>query len=253
MTKNVLKPDNIVASSHVGLIRERNEDSYAYCCMPQGPNAFIAVADGIGGHEGGDLASRTCVKELLLNWRRAGLDSSRSVPKVTKFLKRGIYEANERIYKFNSDSESLHPMGTTLVAGVFVRGSLVVAHSGDSRCYRLRGGVLEQLTEDHSFVSQLVKEKVILPEEAKFHPFSHIISQSVGPTPEIEPEINVFGRNPEDRFLFCTDGLTGHLDDVEIEMEMQNAETPAEAVKKLLYGTLRSGGEDNITILCVFT
>jgi protein phosphatase len=143
-------------------------------------------------------------------------------------------------------------MGTTLVAGVFMPDKLVVVHAGDSRCYRLRGQTLEPLTEDHSIVAELVKRGVIRAEDAQEHPFSHIISRSVGPCPELEVEIRIFEIGKEDRFLFCTDGLNNHVKDPVIREMLENSENADDAVKRLLYASLKGGGEDNITVASVF-
>jgi serine/threonine protein phosphatase PrpC len=136
---------------------------------------------------------------------------------------------------------------------VFYPGGLAIAHAGDSRCYRLRNGIMEQLTADHSYVADLVRNKLISIEEARNHPFAHIISRSIGPIEDVDLEIKTYERRERDRYLFCSDGLTVHLEDIEIETILYDASNPYDAAKNLLYTALRSGGEDNITVLCVFT
>lgn len=245
-------PIDIVADSHVGLIRECNEDSYAYCVDSQFQNAMVAVADGIGGHEGGDIASSLCLQTLASGWRNSNYASTKSASKIKKFLESQVIRANQLIFDLNQSYNVQHPMGTTVVAGVFYPGFLTIAHAGDSRCYRLRNGVLSQLTEDHSYVAELVRNNLISLEEARVHPFSHIISKSVGPVMNVEVELNTFERKKGDRYIFCSDGLTGHLADIEIETILYDAQNPYEAVRQLLYASLRGGGEDNITVLCVY-
>lgn len=247
-----ISPLDIVADSHVGLVRESNEDSYAYCVKDENQNAFVAVADGIGGHEGGEIASSLCMQTLAAEWRNRKLSNSKSTGKIKKFLESQIHSANKLIYDLNQAYNVQHPMGTTVVAGIFHPKLITVAHAGDSRCYRLRNRILSQLTEDHSYVAELVRNNLISLEEAKNHPFSHIISKSVGPVQSLEVELNTFERNPGDRYLFCSDGMTAHLEDIEIETILYDAETPYEAVRELLYASLRGGGEDNITVLCVY-
>ena len=248
-----IAPIDIVADSHIGLIRECNEDSYAYCVNDEDKNAMVAVADGIGGHEGGDIASSLCLQTIAADWRLNKYASTKSPNKIKNFLETQIIAANKRIYDLNQSFNVQHPMGTTIVSGVFYPGYLTTAHAGDSRCYRLRNGVLSQLTEDHSYVAELVRNNLISLEEARVHPFSHIISKSVGPVMELEVELNTYERKPGDRYIFCSDGLTGHLEDIEIETILYDSTNPYEAVRELLYASLRGGGEDNITVLCVYT
>lgn len=248
-----ISPIDIVADSHVGLIRECNEDSYAYCVDSHNQNAFVAVADGIGGHEGGDIASSLCLQTLAAEWRNNNYGNTKSARKIKHFLNSQLLRANQRIFDLNQSYNVQHPMGTTIVAGVFYPGFVTLAHAGDSRCYRLRNGVLNQLTEDHSYVAELVRNNLISLEEARVHPFSHIISKSVGPILNLEVELNTFERKKGDRYILCSDGLTGHLSDIEIETILYDAQNPYEAVRQLLYASLRGGGEDNITVLCVFS
>lgn len=246
-------PFNVVAGSHIGLVRDCNEDSYAYYVNKEHLNTFVAVADGIGGHTRGDIASKLCIRRMLILWKKCRLWNVSSEPKLKRFLENEISNSNTMIYKLNRQTNTCHPMGTTIVAGVFMPHLLIVAHAGDSRCYRLRNRIIKPLTQDHSFVAELIRKKIIRPEDAHTHPFAHIISRSIGPIPNIRPEMNIFERKPRDRFLFCSDGLINHLEDPEIEMILHDATNPHEAVKNLIYASLRSGGEDNITVLCVFT
>lgn len=248
-----ISPMDIVADSHVGLIRQYNEDSYAYCVRDENQNSLVAVADGIGGHENGEIASALCAQTLAAEWRNKRLGCTKSSAKIKKFLETQVCKANKIIYDLNKSRNIQHPMGTTVVAGVFYPGMLTIAHAGDSRCYRLRDRTLLQLTEDHSYVAELVRNNLIRLEEAKHHPFSHIISRSVGPIQDLEVELNSFKRKPGDRYLFCSDGMTVHLEDIEIETILSEAETPYDAVRKLLHSSLRGGGEDNVTVLCVYT
>jgi protein phosphatase len=245
MVNDNIGPVDVVAGTHVGLVREVNEDSYVYCVNENHENTFVAVADGIGGHDSGDIASRMCSRILLTEWRNRQLWRHSSSTEVMKFLETEIVKSNEAIYRLNKTFNVQHPMGTTLVAGVFTPNSVIVAHAGDSRCYRMRKSVLESITQDHSFVAELIKRNIISRED--------IISKSIGTNLDFKPEINIFDRRPGDRFLFCSDGANVHLEDAQIEIIINDASTPYEAVKNIIYSSLRGGGEDNITALCVFT
>ncbi len=248
-----IAPLDVVASTHVGLVRDVNEDSYGYCVGESYKSAFVAIADGIGGHDSGDIASRMCVRTLLVAWRKSLLWKESAGEEMSKFLDTEILNSNDAIYQLNKTFNVQHPMGTTLVAGIFTPNSIITAHAGDSRCYLLRDGCLKSLTEDHSFVAELIKRNIISREKSKNHPFAHIISRSIGTTLDFKPEINSFDRKPGDRFLFCSDGVNVHLEDPQIEIIMHDAANPYDAVKNLIYASLRGGGEDNITAACVFT
>ena len=248
-----ISPMDVVADSHVGLIREVNEDSYVYCVNASNLNSLVAVADGIGGHEGGDVASSLCMRTLASGWRNSDCANTRSPRKISRFLQTQVTVANKAIYDLNKSYNIQHPMGTTIVAGIFSPDYLTLAHAGDSRCYCLRDHALSQLTQDHSYVAELVRNNLISSEEARVHPFSHIISRSVGPVMGLDVEMGSYRRQQGDRYLFCSDGLNAHLDDIEIETIMSGAHSAYSAVRELLYASLRGGGEDNITVLCVFT
>ncbi|HBC88079.1 MAG TPA: hypothetical protein DCZ94_14105 [Lentisphaeria bacterium] len=248
-----ITPLDVVASTHVGLVREVNEDSYVYCVDETHKSAFVAIADGIGGHDSGDIASRMCVRTLLIAWKKSLLWRETTSEEASKFFDVETSSSNDSIYQLNKTFNVQHPMGTTLVAGIYTFDSIITAHAGDSRCYRLRDGNLKCLTEDHSFVAELIKRNIISREKSRNHPFAHIISKSIGTTLDFKPEINVFDRKPGDRFLFCSDGVNVHLEDPQIEIIINDASNPYEAVKNLIYASLRGGGEDNITAVCVFT
>lgn len=250
---NRIGPYNVLAGTHAGLVRACNEDSYIYAVDEEKRNNLVVVADGIGGHDRGDLASRLCTRNIFQAWRRRSVADETSEEKIMLFLKEEIAAANERIYRLNKSMNIQNPMGTTLVSGVVGEEKLYVAHAGDSRLYRFRDGRLGCLTEDHSFIAELIKRKIISNEESKNHPFAHIISKSIGTAMTIEPEFNIFDVKEGDKLLFCSDGLNVHLEDPQIEVILENALDPFDAVKNLVYAALRSGGEDNITVVCVFT
>lgn len=246
-------PERVSADTHIGLVRDHNEDSFAYYLYPEKNISFMAVADGIGGHESGDIASNLCLKLLLTSFRDSNLTEESSVDEWKKFLDDELRYTNEIIFRINEKYKIQHPMGTTIVVAVILKDSIITMHAGDSRIYRVREDHIERLTQDHSFVAELVRKNIISEEEALTHPFAHIISRSVGPAPDLEPELNVFDKKDGDKYMLCSDGLTNHVDDNMIKKMMSAAPTPHEAVKNLLNGSLRGGGEDNITIVCAFT
>lgn len=251
VANRVLAPASIHAISHPGLVRMCNEDSYGYCAGLQ--NAFIAVADGIGGHDYGDVASQRCIRELLSAWRDDLYGLSLSPDEARRFLLQQIAKANASIHSLNAIRHQRNPMGTTLVAACFLKETIVLAHLGDSRCYRVRNGRIRQMTHDHSYVAELIAGHVITPSEAASHPFAHVIYRSVGIQENCETELNIFERRPGDRYLFCSDGALVEFDESEIEAVLYDAQTPKEAAEHILHHALQCGGEDNITAVVAFT
>jgi protein phosphatase len=129
---------------------------------------------------------------------------------------------------------------------------VIVGHAGDSRLYVFNNGQLNQLTEDHSLVATLVRKGTITREEAKTHPFSHIISKSIGPNPSVEPKLSIYERPLDGRYLLCSDGLSMHVPNEQIENILDQSKTSKIAVNALMKKALISGGEDNITVICAF-
>ena len=245
-----ISPFNVAGDSHPGLVRELNEDCFGYNVGEGCRRTFAAVADGIGGHECGDIASNLCMKMLLSAWRSLRNKATVDEAACADFLRQNLEKVNEVIFNINETYNI--QMGTTVVASIILPHSIVIAHAGDSRLYRLRNSRLERLTNDHSFVAELVRKKVITETEALTHPFAHIISKSVGPAPKLEPEVKTYDRGMTDRFLLCTDGLTQHVPDMEIQRVLSETYDPQQAVRRLLNASLRGGGEDNITMIGVF-
>lgn len=244
-------PIKAAADTHVGLVRKANEDSFGYCVDSDADVAMFAVADGIGGHGNGDVASAICIRLLLEEWRNVNVRNL-TAGMAQAFLKNTLEAANHKIFEINNRFSFRYPMGTTIVAGVVLPDSVVVVHIGDSRFYCLSGQRLDKLTEDHSFVAEMVKNKIISPEEAKTHPFSHIISRSIGPNDKIEPDFRTIPRQSGDRILLCSDGLTNYANDLEMQVRMLEDDSPQRVVNNLLKLALKRGGDDNVTIVSAF-
>ncbi len=143
-------------------------------------------------------------------------------------------------------------MCTTLALLMFAEKSVILLHAGDSRIYRLREDRIERMTRDHTFVNDLVSSGMLTAEDAESHPYSHVISRSIGASDTAEPESRICSHQPGDRFLLCTDGLTSHVSDSEIQNALASSYEPAQTVKLLLDLALQRGGTDNITLVCVF-
>jgi len=227
------------AASHIGKVRASNQDSGSV------GNHLYVVADGMGGHAGGDVASAIAVKHLVeLDQSYASVDDAR------ESLYRGILEAGKELSHAVVDHPELTGMGTTVSAMVRVGTQMVIAHIGDSRIYRLRDGVLEQMTSDHTFVQRLVDTGRITPEEAAVHPRRSVLMRVLGDIDQ-EPEIDthIVETAPGDRWLLCSDGLSGYVSEREIAEILLEIHDPQETVDKLVMASLAEGAPDNVTVV----
>lgn len=245
------KSFEIVGESHVGLVRKVNEDSF--CCIhyPQESNVLAVVADGVGGHGGGDLASSLCCRRIAEEWQLGDAGKMSDPEQLKNFLRQAIERANLDIYEKNCRLKRRQPMGSTIVAAVFTADFIVYAHAGDSRLYRLREGWLEQLTEDHSLRAAVLRRTHGEIDPASL-PAANIICKALGPACRCEPDLNALPYRAGDRFLLCSDGLTNHLDNTEIGDILRTANTARAALNQFMRQALIRGGSDNITAICVF-
>lgn len=227
-------------ASDKGLVRPLNEDSL---CAEPGLGLF-AVADGMGGHRAGEVASRAAIAELV----RYLKENLPLFPNPADALVSGVQAANRLVFHLSSSYRSLRGMGTTLTAALVRNGELFWAHVGDSRLYLLRGGELVQLTEDHSLVRELVRRGGLREEQARFHPHRSVLTRALGIEPEVRVDSDRLVLRSKDRLLLCTDGLTEHLSDEEIAAVVSCAAV-AEAVGRLVEMALGRGGTDNISII----
>jgi protein phosphatase len=225
------------AVSHVGLLREGNEDSvYA------GPQV-LAVADGMGGHAAGEVASAVAIAAL------AHLDSDAPGSDLLDVLRASAESANEHLRDMVAGDPTLEGMGTTLTAMLFADNRLGLLHIGDSRAYLLREGRFSQITHDHTLVQRLVDEGRISEREAGTHPQRSLITRALDGRDSIEPDLSVREARPGDRYLLCTDGLTGPVGDRDTLSLALQIEDPQSACDHLVELALRGGGPDNVTVI----
>jgi len=238
----------VAGLSDVGCQRENNEDSYAYW-EAAGEEQFrrkgrlAIVADGMGGHEGGQEASRIAVEAIRETYAADGNSDPQSS------LAAGFREAHHRIFQHAANNAQLHGMGTTATAVAIVGDRLSYAHIGDSRLYHVRGQEISRLTHDHSYVNRLVEDGVLTAEEAEVHPQRNILTAALGVGPEVAPDAPAYPMpvQPGDILVLCTDGLWGLLSDDEIrDAVLKN--NPQEACHALVELAKRRGGPDNITV-----
>lgn len=238
--------------THTGLLRSSNQDAFAVL----NDHGLWVVADGMGGHPGGDAASRLAVDVIA---RHAIAAFPCSMPKRARRnpaaaqLKAMIEAANRAILETGEASPNLKGMGTTVVAlqiSSGLRAHATVAHVGDSRAYLWRGTRLLPLTRDHSLVEDYVRQGLISPEEARFHPHRHVLSRALGMAETVEPDVSSFVLRRGDVLLLCTDGLTKMLTDEQIAGALQQTgQEPQQICAALVEQALRSGGEDNVTVV----
>ena len=225
-----------VGKTDPGRVRRRNEDAFVV-----DPPLF-AVADGMGGAQAGEVASRLAAAAF-----REYREADELVPeeRVAAIIK----EANRRIYdRARTDSE-VSGMGTTVTAALLGDGRVVIGHVGDSRAYRIRDGRLEQLTEDHSLVADLMRSGRLTPEEAEGHPQRSVITRALGTDPDVDVDTLVVEAEAGDLFLLCSDGLTTMVPDDEILRIVHESSSLDRAARSLVKAANKRGGEDNVTVV----
>ena len=220
------------AATDLGRVREVNEDSY----LVEAP--LYAVADGMGGHRGGDVASRLALDTVETLFRR-GDDT----------LADQVREANRVVYERSASDQRVSGMGTTLTAVVVERATVHLAHVGDSRAYLLRAGDLRQITSDHTLVARMVKAGEITREEAAVHPHRNVVTRSLGTEPTLKVDEDTIALLDEDRVLICSDGLTGMVAEDQIQAILEAEPDPQRVADRLVKAANRAGGIDNITVL----
>jgi protein phosphatase len=226
------------ARTDVGLVREGNEDSY----MVHEP--LFAVADGMGGHQGGEVASDLAVRSLEGLAEGGGQQAADNLAEVVR-------RANREVLQAASQDPGLQGMGTTLTAAVALEGAIHLVHVGDSRAYLFRDGRLRQLTEDHTVVQRLVDEGRITREEAEIHPQRSILTRALGVDREITVDESTIKVRRGDRLLLCSDGLSGMVPEEEIQRILAEHDDPQAASDALVEAANSAGGQDNITAVVI--
>jgi serine/threonine protein phosphatase PrpC len=242
------------ARTDVGMKREHNEDSF----LVNEDLGLYVICDGMGGHAGGETASRLAVqtveKELISARLRADDPFASTAGYQDTPLARAMVEAIEGacgvVYRTSRIQPELQGMGTTCIALVLHRDIAVVGHVGDSRAYLVREGAIIQLTEDHSLVNEQVRAGILTAEEAKHSRLRNIITRSVGFEEDVLVDVIGFESKPGDRFLLCSDGLSNLVETDEIRVAL-GAGTPDEVCKSLITTANERGGDDNITVVAV--
>ncbi|MEO3972737.1 PP2C family serine/threonine-protein phosphatase [Streptomyces sp. CAU 1734] len=225
------------AGSHKGMIREGNEDSgYA------GPR-LLAIADGMGGQAAGEVASSEVISTLVQ------LDDDVPGSDILTSLGMAVQRANDQLRMMVEEDPQLEGMGTTLTALLWTGQRLGLVHVGDSRAYLLRDGLLTQITQDHTWVQRLVDEGRITEEEATTHPQRSLLMRALGSGDHVEPDLSIREVRAGDRYLICSDGLSGVVSHQTMEETLASYQGPQETIQNLIQLALRGGGPDNITCI----
>ncbi|MCG0274668.1 MAG: Stp1/IreP family PP2C-type Ser/Thr phosphatase [Thermosediminibacteraceae bacterium] len=233
------------ARSHKGKVRSNNEDAFY---LPEGedkPLLFI-VADGMGGHNAGEIASKMAVEEISSHINSNFWESG--CKNVLQLIKEAFLTANTKIYRNSLEREEYSGMGTTATLALFKDGKVYIGHVGDSRAYILRDGSIRQLTKDHSLVWQLLEEGKLTPDEVRCHPMRNVITRALGVHESIDVDLTEHEYRKGDIFLLCSDGLTNMLEDDKIREIVLSAESVDAAADKLIEAANYYGGYDNITV-----
>ena len=237
-----------------GKQRTNNEDSY----LTNDHLGFYAVADGIGGHEGGEVASRLAMEALsgilrerfMSTWSSAAPDAPTEEDRNLTSLRDAVAFANTTILQAAARDPSLAGMGTTLTAVLLRSRTAFFVHVGDSRAYLFHNGTLKQLTNDHSLVAEQMRAGLITPEQARISPYRHVITRSVGIHPDAHADLGKFTVERNDILLLCTDGLTEMVKNDEIE-RILSSETSSASAENLIDRANDNGGVDNVTVVVV--
>lgn len=227
-----------------GQVRSINEDSGGV--YYDGHSSLLAiVADGMGGHQAGDVASNLAVSYVKSAWENQ--QPINDVHHVESWLKHTVKKMNAAIFDLSKEQTAYEGMGTTVVVGVCTESFITIAHIGDSRAYLLENGRLKQLTSDHSLVNELIQRGQLTEEEARQHPNKNVLTRAAGTEETVQADIHTFDWTQNDTLLFCSDGLTNKVSDQELQQVLQKYEDKEVLLRELIHLANERGGEDNIT------
>jgi len=232
------------ACTDIGLVRSRNEDSL----WVDAGRGWLLLADGMGGHSSGDLASAMAVSYVLDHLLNAADKEGRKTD-YSRALAESVVEANSAICSAGKQSDVDSAMGSTFVGAVLSPGVMIYAHVGDSRLYLLRGGTLTQLSRDHTLVQEFVDAGHLTVEMAQNHPYRGLLTRGLGVSDEVEPDTGICALHPGDRLLLCTDGLTDMVDEHEIARLLGMPARVEEVAGSLIEAANSAGGRDNVSVI----
>ncbi|WCN39037.1 Stp1/IreP family PP2C-type Ser/Thr phosphatase [Aneurinibacillus uraniidurans] len=231
--------------THIGCVRQTNEDSGRIQNYDDGWTLAI-VADGMGGHQAGDVASQMAVESICEHMQF--MHSEMTPDERQRTLNEAIQAANQKILAYAAEHPECRGMGTTIVAALMNSQLGVLAHIGDSRIYRYSGGVLQQITSDHTLVNELLRNHQITQAEAANHPRRNILTRALGTDQTVKADFSILHWDEEDMLLLCSDGLSGKVSG-EIIADILEGGSLKQMAETLIAHALEAGGEDNITVI----
>lgn len=231
--------------SHKGLVRQNNEDVWEEISGSH----FYVVADGMGGHQAGEVAAREAVKTLCRIIEEKKHQHGSSMSSIRREVRHAIELANYHVYKMGKNNPDLKGMGTTLCCIYINEHGVIYGNVGDSRIYRFRNGTLEQLTRDDSLLRELLDQGQLAEYQTSDFLYKNIITKAIGAEASVEPNVHSTDLQEGDILLMCTDGLTDMLQDEQISVVIANMKTPEEGVNQLINEAISHGGYDNITVV----
>ena len=242
----------------VGLKREGNEDSFS---LDESLNLFV-VADGMGGHLAGEVASQIAVEMITKSYRKWIENETREdelfgVPDSSlslqgNYIESSIKLANQVVYEMALEYKRYHGMGTTVVILLVLPSLIIAANVGDSRLYLIRNDKIERLSKDHTIVSEQVEMGMMTEEESETSPLKHVLTRNLGSAEKVEPDVFEIEPSNNDRFVLCSDGLTDLVSDEEILQMALNENDPENLCSQFVEKALKRGGHDNTTVISIF-
>ncbi|WP_053219714.1 Stp1/IreP family PP2C-type Ser/Thr phosphatase [Virgibacillus senegalensis] len=235
-------------STDQGKVRAHNEDAGGYFSNADG-QVLAVIADGMGGHKAGDVASQMATSLLSDIWGKTTAFTSPETAET--WLAETLTQVNQSILEYSRSNADCEGMGTTIVAVICSVDFITIAHVGDSRCYLVNEQGFKQVTEDHSLVNELVRSGQISKEDAEHHPRKNVLLKALGTEEGVQADIQSIGWEKGDKLLLCSDGLTNKLRDEELENILNSSEALQDSARRLIELANERGGEDNISVVLV--
>lgn len=233
--------------SNKGIVRHNNEDA---CFVIPGSDVYI-VADGVGGNNSGEVASRTAVENIAGYVNDNDIRANSTPEEIFGFMTGAIACANTAIYSMGTGQLKYKGMATTVVLAYLYHGEAYIANLGDSRAYVYRDGGIRRITKDHTYVNELIDKGVITEDEAEVHKQKNVITRALGAEPDVQPDFYKLPLNTGDVLLLCTDGLYGEVGEERMAQILSLEKNMNDTCADLVDAALQSGGRDNITVVCV--
>lgn len=233
--------------SNKGIVRRNNEDA---CFVIPGSDVYI-VADGVGGNNSGEVASRTAVENIAGFVNDNDIRSNTTPEEIFGFMTEAIACANTAIFTMGTGQSRYRGMATTVVMAYLYHGEAYIANLGDSRAYICRAGGIRRITKDHTYVNELIDKGLITEDEAEVHKQKNVITRALGAEPNVAPDFYKLPLHSGDVLLLCTDGLYGEVGEPRMEEILAEGKNMNDTCADLVDAALQSGGRDNITVVCV--